>query len=174
MGAGAEDPLALAQQFREEEVDRAVGLGPLGERGDPLLQRLAHPHHFPEGQFPFQGARIEDAQMIQVERECELLLGDDDRRPGAQGVTHPELVDGVRVGGGEVGDDEIRLQQLLVHRLVDQRRMNDLIGTDAREAGGHDRRLNDVLVGAIEVEDALGVGLEVCLLAKTHDDEALL
>ena len=35
----------------------------------------------------------------------------------------------------EIGDDEIRLQELLVHRNVDDSRVHDVIGADTRRAG---------------------------------------
>jgi hypothetical protein len=47
-----------------------------------------------------------------------------------------------------------------------------MVGTHAFEAGFFHRRLDDVFVSLVEIEHALRVGLKVCLLAETHDNEA--
>ena len=112
-----------------------------------------------------------DAQVIQVEREREVLFGHHDRRSRPQGVTDAELVKGVGIRRREVGDDEIGLEQIFIHRLVDQFRVDDFVSADAFETRLRDRRLDDVFERPVQVEDPLRIRLEVRFLAKPHDDE---
>ena len=83
-----------------------------------------------------------------------------------------QLVDGVRVRRGEVGDDEVGVEQQLVHRLVYEAGVDDGVGADALQPGLLDGPLDDDAVGLVEVEHAAGG--EVGLGAEPHDDETSL
>src|SRR5665213_878696 len=50
--------------------------------------------------------------------------------------------------------------------------MNDLVGANAVKGAFLDGRFDDVLVRVVEVQDPLWGGLEVRLLAESHNDEA--
>ena len=112
--------------------------------------------------------------MTKIEREIEIVLGHDDRGGRLQRVPHSKLVNRIGVRSREIGDHDVGIEQVLVHRLVDHRRMDDLVGAHAFEAGVCDCRLDDVLVSLVEIEHALRIGLKVGLLAETHDHEAYL
>ena len=49
-------------------------------------------------------------------------------------MSHAELVDRVGVRRGEVGNHHVGIEQLFVHWLIDHRRMDDLVGANARQA----------------------------------------
>jgi hypothetical protein len=87
-------------------------------------------------------------------------------------VPDPELVERVGVGRREVGNDDIRRQQLLVHRHIDSPGMAELVRSDADEALLLDDRLDQQPIRFIEVERAPG-GI-VSFDAKPHHDEAAL
>ena len=110
--------------------------------------------------------------MAQVEGVLQLRLGDHHRGPGPQRVPYPQLVDGIGVRGRDVGDDDIRGQELSVHLEVDNAAMGDLVGAYALEPTLHHRGLDHVAVGVVEVE--LSARGQIRLDAEAHDDETAL
>ena len=111
-----------------------------------------------------------DGDMGRVEGNGELAFGDDDRRPRFQRIANAEFEDCVRVGRGQIGDDQLRLVQELVHRHVDHARLLDLVRPDALIVRSQNRWLDDAVVALVEIE--LAPRCEVGLLAEAHNNKA--
>ena len=109
--------------------------------------------------------------MIEIEREAEIFLREHDGPLWPQRVTNAELIHCVDVRGGQIRNDQIRRKQIVVHRLVDDGGMDDLVGANAGMAGLFHDRFDDVFVGSVQVQDTLRVRLEVGLFAEAHNDE---
>ena len=52
----------------------------------------------------------------------------------------------------QIGDDQVRLQDLLVHRHVDIPGVLNLVCADALIPGGSDGQLDDVMVRLVQIE----------------------
>ena len=158
-------------QLRQEGVDGAVHVVAGGNRLDGSGQLVLEPHRLVVVDAGAEVLVVADDDVPEVEGKLELLLGDHDRGAGLQRMTHAELVDGVLVRRREIRDGDVGLEQVFVHRLVDDAGVHDVVGADALEAGAFDGALDD-LVGLVEVEGS--VGLVVHLDAETHQYEAPL
>ena len=74
-----------------------------------------------------------------------------------QRVTNAEFVDCVDIRRGQICDHQIRAEQIVVHRLVDDGGVDNFVCTQANVAGRFDGRLDDVCVGSVQIQDALRV-----------------
>ena len=84
-------------------------------------------------------------------------------------VTHPELVEDVGIGRGQIGDRIFAEQQALEHRLVDDAAGLLLVGADRLKTRGLDRRSDQPFVDGIEIDRAAET---VRLLPERHQHEA--
>ena len=161
----------LAKRW-QKGVDRTVRLFLFGELSDGFLQPL--PGGFGVlGVDPVTEMGVGPHQQVaDVEGKLEVLFGDHDGGVRPQSMAHPELVDGVGIGCREVGYHNVGAQQQLIHGLVDNPRMNNVVGADTFEAGILHSLLDDNAIGLVKIVGLLL--LEVGLLAKSHDDKACL
>ena len=111
----------------------------------------------------------EDPLRGDVERQPATLRVDQHGAVGPQRVSHAELVEDVRVRGGQVGDGVLAEQQPLEHRLVDDPARLLLVGPERLEVGGLDRGRDHLGVDGVEVDRPAG---PVGLLPERHQHEA--
>jgi hypothetical protein len=135
----------------DEEEHGAVGRRTAHQGRDPLTQFCSDPLHFLKPDLLSKVFVPEDAEMIEIKREAEIVLRQYDSPIWPQRMANAELIYSVNVCGGEVGNDQICREQIVVHRFVDDAGMDDLVRADAAMAGPCDNRLDDVFVGSIQV-----------------------
>src|SRR6185295_6657002 len=87
-----------------------------------------------------------------------------------EGMANAELVEGVPVPGRQISDHDVRGEELLEHRHVNDTGMDDLIGARALESCRFGSRLNDIPVRLVEIEQS--ARLKIGLPAESHDDKA--
>jgi hypothetical protein len=150
--------------------DGTVDVGLIEQLVNGLLELLAHSIGMLGVDALAEVLVGADDDMGEIERKLELRLRHDDGRVRPERMPHAELVDRIQVGRGEVGDHDVRLQQQLVHRHVDQAGVLDVIRANALQPRLLHRLLDDDAIGLVEVERAAGG--KVDLLAEAHDDEA--
>ena len=157
----------------QEGIDRAV-VAPGGlviDGKDDLREDLPEPLHLAIVNAFAHVAILLDEDMVHVEGEgLDPVLANDDGGIGLERVAHAQFVVRVFVRSREIGEDHVRIEQLFVHRHVNRPGVLDLVGPNAFQPSRHDRRLDDVVISHVEIEGP--AGLEVRLLAKTHDHEA--
>ena len=105
-----------------------------------------------------------------VERNRLMIREDGQRGGGPRRVPHAQLVEHVRVGGGEIGDRIVAQQQSLEHRLVDDATGPLFVGADGLHTGSLDRRPQRLIVNPIEIN--LGTACRIRLRPERHQDEA--
>ena len=77
-----------------------------------------------------------NGNLRHVKRENQLVLGDGDRGVWFQGMPHAQFIECVWIVCGDVGDHNVGVQQLLVHRYIDIPRVLDLVGPLTLVTGG--------------------------------------
>ena len=108
--------------------------------------------------------------VVRVEWVFETAFGNRNRRPRPQRIAHAQLKEGIRVQRREIGDHQIRFEQLLVHWDIDDLGVHDFVGADAGGSGSLDRRLDQNSIRLVEIERLAADRIR--LLAKSHHDEA--
>jgi hypothetical protein len=135
-----------------------------------LLHDLPHPHRLVVTDVRAEMLVSADEDVVHIERTYELLFGNHDRRARLQRIANPELECRVGIRRRKVGNNEVRAEQLLVHRNIDDARMADFIGALTGVTGDLEGRLDDISVRHVQIE--LAPSGEIGLLAKPHDHEA--
>ena len=90
------------------------------------------------------------------------------RTAGAQRVAHADFVPHVRIVHREVGDNELRQEQILEHVEMDRAAAAIGVGPMRPQPGGHDRRLEQSLVDVVAIHFG---SVRQLLLAERHDRE---
>ena len=66
----------------------------------------------------------------------ELFLRDHDCGVRTKRMTYAQLIEGVRVGRGQIGHHHIRFEEPIEHRLFYCAAVHDLVGANAVQSGG--------------------------------------
>ena len=151
-------------QARQHAEHRAVGVAGRHQRGTDGLAQI--------GQRRCR--RVQRVGEIAVGEQVERRrLGawpalDQDRALAPQAVADAQLVEHVGVVQRDVADHQVGLDDQREHVLADVAGVDDLAGGAAVEAVGGQRRREQFVVDALEVDATI---LAVALLAERSDDE---
>ena len=108
------------------------------------------------------------ADVEDVERHIRPARLDVNEAALAHGVADAQLVEDVGVVDAEVGDDQVRQQQLLEHVGQDVATDRLLVGPERLEAGLPESGPYELLIDTVEVYP---VAIGRLLAAERHDDE---
>jgi hypothetical protein len=114
-----------------------------------------------------------DDRVIHIEGVNQLLFGDDDGRERSERVAHAEFIKGVGIRSREINNDNVGLQQLLVHQCVNRSAVRNLVCADAVQSSLLDGGFNHIMIRRVEVERTPGLIVGLCAVAH-HDKASLL
>src|SRR5215472_3429468 len=110
-----------------------------------------------------------NGNLTDVKGEHQLVFGYRDCCIRFEGMTNTKLIKRIRVVRGNVSNHNVSAKQLLIHRDIDVAGVLNFIRPNTFVTGSFPRRLDDVLVGLIQVEDS--ASWIIGLLSKSHHDK---